>query len=115
MKIFIRQKFKRTNLLIEPSLSYERLSHNFKFIERTRDVDFYRNWNLNKLIKLLDASKKSKNEFTLRGIINEISYKKLPKDDPKRRNPDINRAKNILDWRDISPKNVEIGVAREIK
>ena len=29
----------------------------------------------------------------------KISYKKLPKDDPKRRNPDINRAKNILDWK----------------
>ncbi len=31
----------------------------------------------------------------------KISYKKLPKDDPKRRNPDINRAKNILDWKPI--------------
>ena len=29
--------------------------------------------------------------------------------------PKVNIPKNLLDWRDISPKNVEIGVAREIK
>ena len=29
--------------------------------------------------------------------------------------PKVSIPKNILDWRDISPKNVEIGVAREIK
>ena len=29
--------------------------------------------------------------------------------------PTVSIPKNLLDWRDISPKNVEIGVAREIK
>jgi len=29
--------------------------------------------------------------------------------------PKVNIPKSLLDWRDISPKNVEIGVAREIK
>ena len=29
--------------------------------------------------------------------------------------PKVSIPKNLLDWRDISPKNVEIGVAREIK
>ena len=29
--------------------------------------------------------------------------------------PRVTIPKNLLDWRDISPKNVEIGVAREIK
>ena len=29
--------------------------------------------------------------------------------------PEVSIPKNLLDWRDISPKNVEIGVAREIK
>ncbi len=29
----------------------------------------------------------------------KIVYKKLPQDDPKRRQPDINLAKSILDWR----------------
>ena len=65
-KIFIKQKFKRTNLLIEPSLSYERLSHNFKFIERTRDVDFYRNWNLNN-----DISNQNLMNFSVQTIIND--------------------------------------------
>ena len=29
--------------------------------------------------------------------------------------PKVGIPKDLLDWRDISPKNVEIGVAREIK
>ena len=29
--------------------------------------------------------------------------------------PEVSIPKNLLDWRDISPKNIEIGVAREIK
>ena len=29
--------------------------------------------------------------------------------------PKVSIPKNLLDWKDISPKNVEIGVAREIK
>ncbi|MEM9981346.1 MAG: SDR family NAD-dependent epimerase/dehydratase, partial [Bacteroidota bacterium] len=28
----------------------------------------------------------------------EIIYKPLPKDDPKQRQPDITKAKEILDW-----------------
>ena len=29
--------------------------------------------------------------------------------------PIVNPPRNILDWRDLSPKNLEIGVARELK
>lgn len=41
-----------------------------------------------------------------------IIYKELPKDDPKRRKPDINLAKSILDWSPII--NLEIGLRKTI-
>ena len=41
-----------------------------------------------------------------------IIYKELPKDDPKRRKPDISLAKSILDWSPII--NLEIGLRKTI-
>ena len=41
-----------------------------------------------------------------------IIYKELPKDDPKRRKPDINLAKSILDWSPII--NLETGLLKTI-
>ena len=41
-----------------------------------------------------------------------IIYKELPKDDPKRRRPDINLAKSILDWRPII--DLETGLKKTI-
>ena len=29
--------------------------------------------------------------------------------------PEVKIPEDLLDWRDISPKNIEIGVARELK
>jgi UDP-glucuronate decarboxylase len=41
-----------------------------------------------------------------------IIYKELPKDDPKRRRPDINLAKSILDWSPII--DLETGLKKTI-
>ena len=43
---------------------------------------------------------------------NHIIYKDLPKDDPKRRRPDINLAKSILDWSPII--DLETGLQKTI-
>ena len=32
------------------------------------------------------------------GTTNSIEYEDLPQDDPKKRNPDISKAKNIIGW-----------------
>lgn len=37
----------------------------------------------------------------LTGSYNKIQYKSLPQDDPKKRNPDITKAKNILGWEPV--------------
>ena len=42
----------------------------------------------------------------------EIIYKKLPKDDPKRRRPDISLAKSILDWSPVI--DLETGLKKTI-
>ena len=42
-----------------------------------------------------------------------IIYKELPKDDPKRRRPDINLAKSLLDWSPII--DLESGLQKTIK
>jgi UDP-glucuronate decarboxylase len=41
-----------------------------------------------------------------------IIYKDLPEDDPKRRRPDINLAKSILDWSPII--DLETGLKKTI-
>ena len=41
-----------------------------------------------------------------------IIYKELPKDDPKRRRPDINLAKSLLDWSPII--DLETGLKKTI-
>ena len=41
-----------------------------------------------------------------------IIYNELPEDDPKRRRPDINLAKSILDWSPII--DLEIGLQKTI-
>ena len=43
----------------------------------------------------------------------KIIYNKLPEDDPKRRRPDINLAKSILDWNPII--DLETGLQKTIK
>ena len=43
----------------------------------------------------------------------KIIYNKLPEDDPKRRRPDINLAKYLLDWSPII--DLEIGLQKTIK
>ena len=43
----------------------------------------------------------------------KITFKKLPQDDPKKRKPNINIAKDILDWR---PKaDLEYGLKKTIE
>jgi len=42
----------------------------------------------------------------------DVIYKKLPKDDPKRRRPDISLAKSILDWSPVI--DLETGLKRTI-
>ena len=37
--------------------------------------------------------------ITLTGAISKISYESLPEDDPKQRQPDITKAKEVLHWR----------------
>ena len=49
-------------------------------------------------MSILDFAKKIKN---LVGSKNEIIFKNLPLDDPKRRRPDISKAKELLDWEPI--------------
>ncbi|MGD1841308.1 MAG: UDP-glucuronic acid decarboxylase family protein [Thermonemataceae bacterium] len=46
-------------------------------------------------VSLLDFAKEI---IALTGTSSEIIYKPLPKDDPKQRQPDITKAKEILDW-----------------
>jgi nucleoside-diphosphate-sugar epimerase len=36
--------------------------------------------------------------ISLTGSTSKVEYQDLPKDDPKQREPDITRAKNLLDW-----------------
>jgi len=63
------------------------------------------------------------NEITINELANKILkltksnskiiYKELPEDDPKKRNPDISLAKNILNW---EPKiGLEVGLIKTIK
>ena len=43
---------------------------------------------------------------TIQGMINpdaEITYKPLPQDDPKQRQPDITKAKTLLGWEPTIP------------
>jgi len=46
-------------------------------------------------ISLLDFAKEI---IALSGTTSKISFKPLPQDDPKQRQPDISRAKEVLDW-----------------
>jgi dTDP-glucose 4,6-dehydratase len=47
-------------------------------------------------ISLLDFAKEI---ITLTGSASKIIFEPLPKDDPKQRQPDINRAMNVLNWK----------------
>ena len=58
---------------------------------------------MNKLASTILGLTKSKSQ---------ISYKDLPKDDPKRRNPDINLAIDKLDWFPVI--NLETGLLKTI-
>lgn len=59
---------------------------------------------MNDLVKLITK---------LTGSSSIISYTELPKDDPKRRKPDITRAKNILKW---EPKvTLQTGLEKTVK
>lgn len=49
-------------------------------------------------ISLLEFAKEI---IALSGSQSKISFKPLPQDDPKQRQPDISRAKQVLDWRPI--------------
>ena len=63
------------------------------------------------------------NEITIKALANKILkltcsnskiiYKKLPDDDPKKRNPDISLAKNILNWEPII--GLDDGLIKTIK
>ena len=59
---------------------------------------------MNKLASTILSLTKSKSQ---------ISYKDLPKDDPKRRNPDINLARKKLDWAPVF--SLETGLLKTIK
>jgi UDP-glucuronate decarboxylase len=41
----------------------------------------------------------------LTGSNSKISYLPLPKDDPRRREPDISKAKDLLDWQPMISRN----------
>jgi dTDP-glucose 4,6-dehydratase len=49
-------------------------------------------------ISLLDFAKEI---IALCGTSSKIEFKPLPQDDPKQRQPDINRAKNVLGWEPV--------------
>ena len=59
---------------------------------------------MNKLASTILSLTKSKSQ---------IGYKDLPKDDPKRRNPDINLARKKLDWAPVF--SLETGLLKTIK
>ncbi len=46
-KIGINKIFKKNKISIQPSVTYEYINSTFSFIERTRELEFDRNWNLN--------------------------------------------------------------------
>lgn len=59
---------------------------------------------------ILDLAQKIK---TMAGSSSEIVYKPLPPDDPKQRQPDITKAKNVLGWK---PKvSVDAGLQKTIE
>ncbi len=59
---------------------------------------------------MLDLAEKIKE---MAGSTNEIVYRPLPLDDPKQRQPDISKAKRILDWEPKVP--VSEGLAKTIE
>jgi hypothetical protein len=62
------------------------------------------------IVPPIDTTMRQKH--SARGIHTEIVYKPLPKDDPRRRRPDISRARQVLDW---SPKvDLAIGLRSTI-
>jgi len=46
-------------------------------------------------------------------LASEIVFKELPEDDPPRRNPDISKAKKLLDWK--PEVKLEEGLKRTIE
>jgi dTDP-glucose 4,6-dehydratase len=81
-------------------------------VSRLMDVDFHDPVNLGNPIEytILDLAKISKK---LINSNSEIVFKPLPEADPKRRRPDISRAKQILNWE--SKISLEDGLKKMIE
>ena len=60
----------------------------------------------------IDPSLNRPAKIKLTNSSSNIIYKDLPEDDPKRRRPDINLAKSILDWSPII--DLETGLQKTI-
>jgi nucleoside-diphosphate-sugar epimerase len=98
---FIDQALKNENLTIygdgSQTRSFQYVSDLIEGIVRLMKVDFHEPVNLGNpqektVLELAQLIKK------LTGSNSEIVHKPLPTDDPKRRLPDITRAKKLLDW-----------------
>jgi len=96
--------------------------------EQTRSVCYIDDL-LNGLVKLMNNNVTNgpinignPNELTIKELANEIKrltnsssticYEPLPQDDPMKRNPDISKAKNMLDWEPII--GLEEGIQKTI-
>ncbi|HPP06656.1 MAG TPA: hypothetical protein PLW88_04745 [Syntrophorhabdaceae bacterium] len=61
-------------------------------------------------VSILEIAKKI---LELTGSKSELIFEKLPEDDPKRRCPDISKAKKYLEWEPVVP--LEEGLIRTIE
>src|SRR3989338_1221370 len=85
--------------------------------------------NVEGLIRMMNQSKETgpvnignPDEVTMSELANQVIkligtssktvYKKLPEDDPKRRQPDITKAKELLDWQPTTP--LQVGLTKTI-
>jgi dTDP-glucose 4,6-dehydratase len=61
-------------------------------------------------VSLLDFAKEI---IALSGTNSKITFKPLPQDDPKQRQPDISRAKAVLDWEPLVSRQVGLSLTYE--
>lgn len=101
---FINQALQNKDLTVfgdgSQTRSFQYCNDLVEGIVRLMDVDYHKPVNLGNPVEmtLLELAKKV---IEITGSKSEIKFMPLPEDDPKRRQPDISLAKELLDWQPV--------------